>query len=480
MIRETPVTFEIPLVRKPATWSSLVGLRAVCFVVLSAQLSQLPGCSPAAGAHPTSPAKPTELEPVINTGQSSVQTVKPTRQDLVVKFEQPAPIVAFEQADLFAKIAGYIKAVHVDIGDAVEQHQVLLDLDVPDIAQELAYKRALVLQAEADKEQADAAVKVAEAALVTWQSQLEQAEADVAKAESEQQFREQQARRYANLAARDAAPEDQAAEKRDQWEAAKAAYASAVAKRKTVHVDKTILEAKLLAAKAEQQSKARRVDVTQEDRQRTQVLLDFARLKAPFSGVITRRTVDPGDFVNAGASGRDGELFTLARVDKVIAVLRVPEREVGSVRVGARALIRPAALDGQEVDGVVARFAKSLDEKSRTMRVEIDIANQSGVLYPGMYAPVTLVLQEIKDAITVPASAVYTVGATAYVVQVRNGAAHRIAVKTAYDDGKVVQVTAGLIGDEEVVVSNKGQIEEGQPVTPHRVDKTRGAQAADR
>lgn len=416
-----------------------------------------------------------EAPPSSSSQALSVQTVVPVRRDVVVKFEQSAPLIPFEEADLYAKVSGYVKAVHVDIGDTVEKDAPLLEIDVPDVVQDLAYKQALVRQAEADRDQAEADVKVAAAALITWQAQLEQAQSDVKKAESERQFRETRAKRYADLAAQEATTDDVAAEKRDEWEAAKAAHESAVARRKAVNAEKAALDAKREAAEAVFQSKARHVEVAQADVERTKITLRFATLRAPFAGVITRRALDPGTFVNAADSGHGEAIFTLARMDKVIAVLRVPEREAGAVAVGERAMMRISGLRNFEITGSVSRFAKSLEEKSRTMRVEIDIDNPSGAVYPGMYGPVTLVLNEIKGAITVPGSAVYAFGGQSYVIAVHGRQARRIPVKTGYDDGKIVQVVEGLKGDEEIVVSNKGQIEEGQALAPSRIDRSKKA-----
>lgn len=430
------------------------------------------GRSPAvASAEPArSAANSAAASPSSSSSGLAVQTILPARKDLVVKFEQSAPVIAFEEADLYAKVTGYVRQVNVDIGDTVEEDQTLLDLDVPDLVQELEYKATLVRQADAEKEQAAAAVQVADAALVLWQSQLVKAEAEVKKAAKEQQFREQQVQRYAGLAARDATTPELAAEKREQYNAAVAAHESALAERQAVQAERSVLTARLEAARAELRTRQRKVDVAQADRARSQVALEFAQIKAPFAGVITRRNVDDGAFVNSASSGRGEPIFSLARVDKVTVVLRVPEKEVSAVKKGSRATIQLEALAGHEVQGLVARFSRALEEKSRTMRVEIDVDNSAGAVYPGMYGAVTLVLREIKNALTVPAAAVYSVDSGVYVIQSRNKQAHRIPVRTGCDDGVVVQILEGLTGDEEIIVSNKGQIAEGQFIQPSRID----------
>lgn len=430
----------------------------------------LAGCSQ--GNSPTALSAPAQAdEPNASAKPITVQTVTPKRQTLTVTFAQPGSTAPIEQVDLYAKVTGYVKEVDVDIGESVEANETLLSLDVPDLEEDLAYKQALVRQAEAEREQADAGVKAAQAALAAWDSAWAQSVAEVKKSASDLQFRQQQARRYEALAKQDASTPELADEKREQADAAAAAYESALAKQLALKADKAMLEAKLTAAKADLKAKTARIDVAQADVERTRVNLSFAAVKAPFSGIITHRNVDPGAFVNSAGSGRGEPLFTLARVDKLIVILRLPEKEAGMVRQGCKAQMSIPALDGKVVEGTVSRFSRVLDDKSRTMRVEIDIDNKSGAVYPGMYGPVKVVLREIPDALTVPAGAVYAVGDKTFVVQVRGDKAYRVPVVTGYDDGVVVQIESGLNGNEEIVVSNKGQLAEGQLVVPHRVDR---------
>lgn len=430
----------------------------------------LAGCSQ--GNSPTALSTPAQAdEPNASAKPITVQTVTPKRQTLTVTFAQPGSTVPIEQVDLYAKVTGYVKEVGVDIGESVKADETLLSLDVPDLEEDLAYKQALVRQAQAEREQADAGVKAAQAALGAWDSAWAQSLADVKKSASDLQFRQQQARRYAELAKQEATTPELAEEKAEQAEAAASAHDSALAKQLAVKADKATLEAKLTAAKADLKAKSARIDVAQADVERTRVNLGFAAVKAPFPGIITHRNVDPGAFVNSAGSGRGEPLFTLARVDKLIVILRLPEKEAGMVREGCKAHMSITALDGKVVEGTVSRFSRVLDDKSRTMRVEIDIDNKSGTVYPGMYGPVKVVLREMPDALTVPAGAVYAVGGKSFVVQVRDRKVYRLPVVTGYDDGVVVQIESGLKGNEEIVVSNKGQLAEGQPVDPHRVDK---------
>src|SRR5262249_19050524 len=196
------------------------------------------------------------------------------------------------------------KAVHVDIGDAVKAGQLLLEIDVPELAQELAYKEAAVQQARAEAARAEAGIKEAEAASASHKATVLLAAAEVRKAVAERAFREQEAARYADLAARNATTAQLAQEKASQARAAVAAAEGAEAKRKAVADEEAVLAAKLEAARAELQTRSARVKVAEADREKTRVMFDYARMRAPFDGIVIRRNLDEGAYVRSPSSDR--------------------------------------------------------------------------------------------------------------------------------------------------------------------------------
>lgn len=399
---------------------------------------------------------------------ASVQTVKPTRRDLVQKFQQPGIVEAAASADLFSRISGYVDQVKVDIGDTVEAGDVILVVDVPELAQELALKEALVGQAEAELAQAQTTVESAEGAIEIHGSQMELVAAEIKKAGAERNFRQREFERFAALAADKSGSQQVADEKALNYEAARAAYDSAMAKQAAVRSDLTILKAKLSSANADVRAKTAKVAVASADREKTRVLSEYAKLKAPYAGTITRRTVDPGEYVHSPNNDKATPLFTISRTESMTIIMRVPEKEVPFIKIGNPVQMQFDSLQGQVVPGAVTRMAKSLDEKSRTMRIEIDVKNPNGKLYPGMFGSVSLLLADVKDALVVPASALYGTGEGLFVVTVKNGTTQRKKVETGYDDGRNVQVVSGLSENEEVVVSNKGNLADGQSVVPSR------------
>jgi RND family efflux transporter MFP subunit len=226
------------------------------------------------------------------------------------------------------------------------------------------------------------------------------------------------------------------------------------------------------------------VEIARKEVLKAQSVSDYAFVRAPFDGVITYRGVDEGDFVQNASSGQTRLLMTVCAIDRVKAVLEIPDRQAVWVRAGTPAKIHFDSRTSWDFSGRVSRIAHSLDNQSRTMRVEIDLDNRNRALLPGMYGKVTLTLQEIENAWTVPATAVYTRKGESYVLQVTNELARRQRVRICYDDGKELEVVkldgnreVPLDGTEELIISNKGEIAEGQRVTTPDV-KQRRAMAA--
>jgi membrane fusion protein, multidrug efflux system len=203
----------------------------------------------------------------------------------------------------------------------------------------------------------------------------------------------------------------------------------------------------------------------------------YRRITAPFDGVITARYVDPGALIHAGGqqgsgaamqgSARSGgsaaPVVSIARLDKLRIYVYVPQREADSVHRGMPAKVTVEGLHGAHFAGVVARFAHSLDLATRTMLTEVDLENPEHKLYPGMYANVTLVLQNHPDALRVPVSAVG--GDTARkVFLVKEGRLAEVPVTTGINNGRYVEIVAGLSSSDLVVSKFNISLESGEAV----------------
>jgi membrane fusion protein (multidrug efflux system) len=201
--------------------------------------------------------------------------------------------------------------------------------------------------------------------------------------------------------------------------------------------------------------------------QRTQTLLQFARITAPFSGVVTARFVDPGAFIPAATSGstpQSAAIVTLMDFSRIRVQLYVPEAEVPFIRNGLTTAITVEELPGRTFSGTVTRFSNALDESTKTMLTEIELPNPDRALRPGMYASVRLAMQRKEKALLVPKDAVVTDKAGTFVFTVADGKVHKTAVRTGFSDGVNVEIVSGVKAGDPVVLVGKLTLTDGQPV----------------
>ena len=199
---------------------------------------------------------------------------------------------------------------------------------------------------------------------------------------------------------------------------------------------------------------------------RAATLLGFCRITAPFSGVITKRLVDPGAFIAAPASGgaaQSSALLVLMDFELVRVQVGIPEAEVSLLRKGLPATIFAEGLPGKSFAGSVTRISSALDE-SRTMPVEFDIPNPRKELLPGMYATVKIGVEEHQNALLLPVEAVLAERTGSSVFLAEEGKARKIAIKPGFNDGKSVEILGGVGADSQVILIGKLALVNGQPV----------------
>lgn len=391
-----------------------------------------------------------------------VTTITPERRTVRRTTEQPGQIEAAETTPLYAKLAGYVESVAVDIGDQVKKGQVLAVLRVPEAEADLKQKRAMIEQAEAEKKQAEATVAVsragvasAEAKVAEIQAGIRRTEADVARWRSEFARVEQLFRERAQTGSL-------FDETRNKLKMAEATQEEVKAQVKSAEA--ALAEAKALLDKANSdvQAATSHIDVARFEAERAEAMAGYMKILAPFDGVVTRRGADTGHLTTPGASGE--MLFVVARSDIVTITVGVPEADAPFVNVGDPARVRLQALEGKTFEGKVTRTAWALDAATRTLRVEIDLPNAGDVLRPGLYAYATIIAEEHQDVLTVPGTAVISDGGKSYCVAVADGHAKRKEVGLGLSDGKRTEVVSGLDGGEKIVEANAASLADGQPV----------------
>ena len=210
-----------------------------------------------------------------------------------------------------------------------------------------------------------------------------------------------------------------------------------------------------------------KLDIARANLTRAETLLSFARITAPFSGVVTRRLVDPGAFIPAATSGsaaQSAALLALMDFDKVRVQVAVPEAEVPFIKNGLPVKVTVEELTGRVYEGTVTRYAAALDDATKTMLSEIEIPNPRRELRPGMFAMARIVVERKDDALLLPVEAVVVEKARTSVFTVVGDKARKIAVNTGFNDGVSVEILDELKPDEPVVLVGQQTLTDGQSV----------------
>jgi membrane fusion protein (multidrug efflux system) len=188
--------------------------------------------------------------------------------------------------------------------------------------------------------------------------------------------------------------------------------------------------------------------------------LGYAKVTAPFSGIVTARLLDAGALVSNGT-----ELFTLADFDTVRVMVNVMERDVPLVAVGTPAQVVADALPSDTFVGRVGRTSNAVDPATRTMQVEVFVPNAQHNLKPGMYATVNLSLFMHPDIVTVPLASVLRVAADTFVYLVRRDTARKTKVRTGIEQGARVEIVSGLTDGETLITTGQQYVRDAAPVT---------------
>jgi RND family efflux transporter MFP subunit len=333
----------------------------------------------------------------------------------------------YQEVELHAKVAGYIRNINVDIGDRVRTGQVLAVLEIPELSAELQGAGAGVRHSQEEIARAQNEVSRAEAdheALHAAASRLKQASATRPGLIAEQELD-------------DAVAKDRSA------------------------------EAQVQATKSALSAARQQLEVSQADQQHYAALSEYSRITAPFDGVVTWRYADTGSLIQAGTSNVSSmPVVKLSQVNMLRLRIPVPESLAASVRDGEPADIRVKATD-EHIAGKVIRSTDSLDRSTRTMQVEVDVPNQDYKLTPGMYADVSLRIQNDPNALTLPLQAINR-GADKTMVLFVNAEKHveEREIHTGIEGSNRIQILSGLNEGDRVIVGNLGQYRAGQHVDP--------------
>lgn len=333
----------------------------------------------------------------------------------------------FQEVDVHAKVAGYIRVIHVDVGDHVHRGQVMAVLEVPELKAELQGTDAAVRRSRD-------AVRRAKGDLQRAQSLHDAAHLNFSR------LNEASATKPGIIAQQE--------------------LDDAMAKDKES-------EAQISADEAAFSEAQNQLDVALASEKQYTALADYTNIVAPFDGVVTKRYADTGALVQAGTSSSTQAMpvVRVAETDVFRLTLPVPESAVPDVHLGSSVQVRVQALD-RAFEGKVARFADAVDPETRTMHTEVDVKN-TGRLVQGMYAEVSLVLAHRDGTLTVPIQAVVRNGseATVLVVNAENRLEER-RVELGLEGARWVEVVSGLKENDRVLIGSRSEYRVGDRVEP--------------
>ena len=338
--------------------------------------------------------------------QLAVDVVRVESRAAAAKTPLPGEIAPYETVDLRARVTGFVERVNCDTGSVVRKGQLLVELSAPELGAQLAQAQSQIETAEARRAEAEARLAAAELT-------------------------------HASL--RDAA-----------------ATPGAIARTEIELAAKSVD-----AAKAALGASQRSVESERARRKSLEELASFLSIRAPFDGVITRRMAHPGTLAGPG----EPPLLRLEHVQRLRLAVAVPETLAGSVRLGTAVSFTVPAYPGQNFQGVVARNPAVVDPQTRTMPVELDIANADRRLSPGMYPEVRWPSRR-PSGFAVPASAVVTTTERVFVIRVRGAIAEWVDVRKVGPAGDRLEVQGALAEGDVVVARATDEIRPGARVQP--------------
>lgn len=379
-------------------------MKRLAFASAALMLSEL-GCNTAPPEKASSPAAPAAAN-----APAAVTTVAVVAKKLETTIALPAQLVPYEQVDIYPRVTGFVQAVTVDRGSHVQRGQVLVRLTAPEL--------------NSQRSQAESAVRAAQSQLATAQAKLTSDNGT-----------------YLHMVA--AAKTPGVLAENDVSVAGQ-----------TVAADKSMVDA------AEQNVSAARdalKSVSQTE--------SYLTITAPFEGVVTTRNLHPGALIGP-ASGAGGALpiLQIAEDRRLRLVVPIPEAQVGEMRVGQPASFTVPAYPGQTFKAPIQRISREIDQKTRTMPVEMDVQNRDGKLSPGSFTTVSWPLKRSYATLFVPASAVASDQQHTFVIRVRGNKAEWVTVQTGQTVAGDIEVFGELNAGDPVVKAASDAIHSGDAV----------------
>jgi HlyD family secretion protein len=385
----------------------------------------------AAGCSETS-AGPDETQPVVK-----VWKVESTQTGLIAS----GKIAPAEEIQVVSKLPGKVAQVHVKEGSVVKQGDVLVSLEATDYLEQIKQAEAAIDSAQARLRDTQAGVRSQE--LQRLASGVEQAKAAL-------QVAENSYNRMKALYDSGAISQAELEKVSLELEKARTGFEQAQAQYDLAKAGPT----------------ANSVAALQAEVNRLQAGLDLARstyentkILAPISGIVARRSIDPGEMAQPGIP-----LLVLVQMNQVKVEASVPQEQINQVKVGTAVDVKVDSLGGKTLKGTVEFVSPTSDPNSSSFPIKVRVDNKDGALRAGMLAEVYLPNQTVKDQLRIPSSSVVTKENKHYVYKVDHDIVHQVEVTVGDTKGDWTIVTKGVAGSDQLVLNPGDGLAEGSKV----------------
>lgn len=343
----------------------------------------------------------------------TVDVVQVIEQPLDVELSLPGELTPYQDVAIYPRVTGFVRSVSVDRGSRVGAGDVVAVLDAPELV--------------AQRAEAQARLQAAESQLAASRAR---ADADRAT--------------FEKLRAASRTP-------------------GVVAGNDVLIAEKTADASQSLVASAQQTIEALRQSLNA-----IRDMEGYLRVTAPFAGVVTERNVHPGALVGPSTGGSAPPMLRVVETNRLRLVVPVPEAYTSQLKIGSAIPFSVAAYPGRSFAGRIARIAHAVDVATRTMAVELDVANGGGQLAPGTFTTVKWPVRRSGPSLFVPSASVTSTTDRTFVVRVRDGKTEWIDVRTGLTSGPLIEVFGDLKAGDEVAGRGTDELRPDTTVQPRR------------
>jgi membrane fusion protein, multidrug efflux system len=341
--------------------------------------------------------------------QQAVDVVQIAPKRMQTKLRLPGEILPYQTVDIYSRVAGYVEEVLVDKGNAVKKGQLLARLSAPELNAQRAEAEAKVQAIESQRAEAEAIVLALQAT-------------------------------YENLQAASHTP-------------------GAVSSNELILAKQAVDAARAVISVHANAAKAGAASV-----EALKKLESYLQVIAPFDGTITERFVHPGALAGPGSGGRSEPMLRLEQHSRLRLVVPVPETAVSGITNGTRVAFVVPAYPDKTFFGLVARIPGSLDPKTRSMSVEMDVNNPNGHLGPGMCPEVQWPVHSARVSFVVPSTSLVMTTERMFVIRIANNRARYVTVSRGAVESGQVEVFGKLAAGDTIVKRATDEIRDGAQV----------------